>query len=200
MRQILGLTWPAAVFLFMSCVGDLPPEWGLPVKLGQSSAEVRQVLGIPNDVLSPEAVRDRYPDLSEHLQRTSPTVSTEYYNSSGIFGIYDGGRLLGITLPPHADYKGFLPYVGTIVNGVKLTDTKQEILHKLGEPTKVEHDPLESGVDPNVPVVWPAESRYYWRKTGYTLQIDFLRQAQLISEKQALTSPKDAVSVIRVYK
>lgn len=171
--------------------------WGLPIKLGQTSGEVRQVLGIPNEIVNPNAVGR---EVSDRLPLPSPSVNLEYYYSSGIVGRYDTDKLLGLTLNPYSDYKGFIPYSGTIVNGIQLTDGKDEILRKLGKETKIEQDPLEVGTDRDKPVVWPAESRYYWRRMGYTVQVNFLRQAQSVSEDPVLIRPKHSVSVIQVYK
>ena len=113
-------------------------------------------------------------------------------------GRFDRDKLFGITLNTHSDYPGFLIYTGSVVNGVKLADTKEVILSKLGNPTKIEDDPLDQGVDANVPVVWPKESRYYWRFTDYTVQVDFLRQAQKLDDRDTL--PRNAVSLVQVYK
>lgn len=192
-------TWLVATVLLTSCIGWRAPEWGLPVVLDQSTAEVRNILGVPDAVINPG---DNWKDVPKHLHRyVSPTMNVEWYYSSGIVGTFVDGRLTEVFVPPpHTDYQGFIPYAGTIVNGVKLTDTKQTILRKLGEPTKVEEEPLELGTDPDVPVVWPAESRYYWRKVKYTVRIDFLRQAQSLNETQKLTSPRDAVRSIDIYQ
>jgi hypothetical protein len=172
-------------------------EWGLPITLGQTSAEVREVLGTPNEIVNPYA-EARKAGLSPPLSEASLTLQDFY--SSGIVCRFDGNRLFGVTLHPWSDYEGFIPYSSTIVNSVKLSDSKDEILRKLGKETKIEEDPLETGTDRDKPVVWPAEARYYWRRSGYTVQVDFLRQAQSLDEKKHLTRPKDAVSVVQVYK
>jgi hypothetical protein len=172
-------------------------EWGLPITLGQTSAEVRQVLGTPNEIVNPYA-EARKAGLSLPLSEASLTL--QYFHSSGIVCRFDGNRLFGVTLNPWSDYKGFIPYSGAVVNSIKLTDSKDEILRKLGKETKIEEDPLEIGTDRDKPVVWPAGTRYYWRRAGYTVQVDFLRQAQSISRDPLLNRPKDAVSVILVYK
>jgi hypothetical protein len=106
-------------------------------------------------------------------------------------------RLTAITLHTYTGYKGFVPYAGNVVNGVKLADSEQTILKKLGTPTKVENDELASGADRDAPVVWPAESRYYWRFKDYGIQATFLNQAQSVSEEEHLTFPKDKlVSIV----
>jgi hypothetical protein len=124
----------------------------------------------------------------------------EWYYSSGIVGRFDHGKLFGVALPTFCDYEGFLVYSGQIVEGVKLTDNKESILKRLGKPAKIESDPLEKGTEPNVPVVWPKESRYYWRFKDYTLEATFLEQAQSVSAVRHLTWPKDGLTSIYVKK
>jgi hypothetical protein len=51
-----------------------------------------------------------------------------------------------------------------------------------------------------MPVVWPEESRYYWRFKNYTLEATFLNQAQSVSEKEKLTFPKDKLIAITLTK
>jgi hypothetical protein len=123
-----------------------------------------------------------------------------WYYSSGIVGSFDHGRLFGIGLPTFCDYQGFLIYSGQVVDGVKLTDSKETILKRLGKPAKVESDPLEKGTDPNVPVAWPKEGRYYWRFKDYTLEATFLEQAQSVSVRGDLTWPKDRLTAIYIKK
>jgi len=172
-------------------------EWGLPITLGQTSEEVRQVLGPPDDIVNPYA-EARKAGLNPPPSEASLTL--QYFYSSGIVCRFDGNRLFGVTLTPVCDYKGFIPYSGAVVNGIKLTDSKDEILRKLGKETKIEEDQLEIGTDRDKPVVWPAGTGYYWRRAGYTVQVDFLRQAQSVSHNPLVTRPKDSVSVILVYK
>jgi hypothetical protein len=97
-------------------------------------------------------------------------------------------------------YPGFLAYSNEIIRGLRLTDTKQKILHALGKPTKIETDELSAGTDPSVPVVWPKESRYYWRLADYTLEVDLLNQAQSVSDEKGLTLPMDSVARILITK
>ncbi len=77
---------------------------------------------------------------------------------------------------------------------------KQTVLHKLGIPTKIEDDPIQSQVNVGEPVTWPAESRYYWKRQNYTIQVDFLRQAQLIDSNKNIVAPKDSVTAVLLYK
>ncbi len=159
-------------------------QYGLPVKLGSSSDDVRKGLGSP-----------------DYSYKTPSDDIVEWYYSHGIVAVFERDRLSVVTLPPDvASYKGFLAYSGPIIRGVKLSDKKQKILKALGEPTKIESDDLPSGTDPGVPVVWPKESRYYWRFTEYTVEVDFLNQAQEVSDEKHLTLPVDTVAMISVRK
>jgi len=165
--------------------------------LGSTSDEVRKVLGGPNERYKVPDFRrdtdvDRNPDKNDKL--------IESYYSSGVFGVFDRDRLTTITLNTYTDYQGFLVYAGTVVNGVRVTDSKATILNKLGKPTKIESDELENGTDPDVPVVWPKESRYYWRFKDYLVQATFLNQAQNVSEKDRLTFPKDKLILVSLTK
>jgi WD40 repeat protein len=172
--------------------------WGLPIKLGQTSADVSQSLGKPTEIVNATTVhRKTGDDVSDLL----PAVKElRYYYSKGIVGVFKADKLVGITLNPWSDYKGFIPYSGAIIDNVKLTDAKDEILRKLGKESKLEEDPLEDGTDRDKPVVWPAEARYYWRRAGYIVEVDFLRQAQSVDESKHLTMPKDSVDLVYVYK
>ncbi|MBZ5537771.1 MAG: hypothetical protein LAO31_17590 [Acidobacteriia bacterium] len=190
----------ATILLCIGCREIWAPEWRLPIKLGQSVEEVRQTLGSPNDKYSPYKIaRDIDPQLIELLS-LSPSNTVEIYYSSGILCMYEGKVLYRITLNPISDYQGFLVYSGEIINGVRLTDSKDMILRKLGNPTKVEDDPIETGNDLNVPAVWPAHSRYYWRKRNYTIEVDLLRQAQSIDESKGITRPIGSISLVTIYK
>jgi hypothetical protein len=176
-------------------------EWGLPIRLGQTSADVDQVLGTPNDIVNATTLQQKRQELGLDAPLAWPAdMEQRWYYSSGVQGTFHADRLSGVTLPAYCDYKGFIPYSGVIVGNIKLTDAKGKILQKLGTETKIEEDPLEIGTDRDKPVVWPAGTRCYWRRAGYTIEVDFLRQAQSVSDKPPLTMPKDAVVAIRVYK
>jgi hypothetical protein len=169
-------------------------RYGLPISLGSTSDEVRRVLGGPNERMKVVERDDTKvvtnPDKYDKL--------VEWYYSSGIVGKFDRDRLTEIILHPVTDYQGFVPYTGTVINGVKVTDSKQNILSKLGKPAKIEADELEAGTDPNVPVVWPKSNRYYWRMKGYLVEAEFLSQAQQYSGP--VTLPKDSLTVIVITK
>ena len=170
----------------------------MPIKLGQTSAEVSQALGKPTEIVNATTIRQKTgSDASDLWPRGT---ETRWYYPSGVVGIFKADKLAGITLHPICDYKGFVPYSGVIIDNVKLTDAKDEILRKLGKETKLEEDPLEDGTDRDKPVVWPAEARFYWMRAGYTVEVDFLRQAQSVSDKPPLTMPKDSVALVSVYK
>jgi len=156
-RKTIGLTVACLYCLVAGC-GRLGSDYGLPVSLGASSDEVRKTLGAPNG-------RMVWQDDKEKV--------TEWYYSSGIVGVYNRDHLSRITLNATADWEGFIAYGGNIVKDVKLTDTKAQIVQKLGQPSKIENDDLEPGSDVNVPVVWPKESRYYWRLKDFVVEATF---------------------------
>jgi len=167
----------------LSCHSD--SGYGLPVAIGMTGDQVSKIIGEPTEHYA-------VPDKDQQVIR--------WYYSSGIVGIFDRDRLSRITLNVYSDYQGFLVYSGSVVNHVTLRDSKQIILQKLGHPTKVETDDLESGTNLDVPVVWPKEARYYWRSKDYLIEATFLLQAQAVSEKQHLTFAKDALTDIQITK
>jgi hypothetical protein len=123
----------------------------------------------------------------------------EWYYSSGIIGTFDRDRLTAIELFAYdAGYSGLLVYSGSVVNDVKLTDSKQTVLRKLGRPTKIESDEVEG--DPDVAAVFPAESRYYWRYKDYLIEATFLNEAQSVDKEHHIIFPKDMLTKIFVSK
>lgn len=194
---MLRFTVVGLLIIAVSCRRATVAGYGLPITLGSTSDEVRKILGGPTERYRPPNANDtvetiRNPSNDEKV--------VEWYYSSGIVGAFDRNRLTAITLHTYTDYQGFLVYSGTVVNGIKLTDSKQTILSKLGKPTKIESDEFESRTDPDVPVVWPNESRYYWRFRDYAVEATFLNQAQSVSEKEKLTFPKDKLISIVLTK
>src|SRR5437016_3843862 len=123
-------------------------QYGLPVRLGSSPAEVRKVLG------QPEA-------SDQDGNETGPLV--EWYDSSGIVGTFSKGKLISMMLPRDTVYPDFVSYARTIVNGVTLNDSKKTVLQKMGRPTKVEEEKLPDGTNPDVPVGSAEQSKYSWR-------------------------------------
>jgi hypothetical protein len=186
-------------FLLISCCGCGTSRYGLPITLGSSSDQVRKILGGPNEVVKVTSIRRalRESGSDPSLLPTTDNI-TEWYYSSGIAATFDRDKLFKIALLTHTSYSGFLAYTGTVINGVRLRDSKETILNKLGKPEKVEDDPLAEGIDPDVPEVWPKESRYYWRSPDYVVQVDFLRQAQKVDDTHILR--KGAIISIQVYK
>ena len=168
--------------LCMSSTGAAQ-EYGLPVTLDLSAAEVRNVLGAPTEAWE-----------TPHAE----TDSLEWYYSRGIVGGFRHDKLSSVTLYKEVNYRGFIPYSGTIINGVKLTDTKAAVLKKLGTPSKVENEDVPADTDPDKPVRWPLESTYYWRFTDYEVRAAFLNQAQ--GEGGTVASPKDTISDITIQK
>jgi hypothetical protein len=176
----------AVAALMLGCHNN-SSEYGLPITLGSSSADVRRVLGSPNESF-------RKP------QNDRQTI--EWYYTHGIVATFERDQLTAISLSngPLISYPGFLAYSNEIIRGLRLTDKKERILDTLGKPTKVETDDLPAGTDPDIPVVWPKESRYYWRLTDYTLEVDLLNQAQRIGDEKRLTLPKGSVTMILITK
>ena len=163
-----------------------PDEYGLPITLGSSSGDIRHILGSPDESFKSPA-NDR--------------ITVEWYYSHGLVVDLERDQVVTIQIPPDiADYKGFLAYTGPIVRGLKLTDSKTKYLKTLGEPAKIENDALAAGTNPDIPVVWPKESVYYWRLRDYMVRVDFLNQAQDISEAKHITLPRDAVTTILIRR
>jgi hypothetical protein len=179
--------------LVLVCCSAGKPDYGLPVTLGSTPDAVRKILGKPTD-------RYGAPQIGENgkvtLSQTGEKI-VEWYYPAGIVAFCDGDRLTAITLHTYTGYPGFAPYSGKVTNGVTLADNKQTILRRLGTPTKVENDELASGTDRDIPVVWPAESRYYWRFKDYGIEATFLNQAQNVDEEKQLIFPRDKlVSIV----
>ena len=195
--SLLQLVVMSLLLSALSCEKIAVRQYGLPITLGSTSYEVRKALGGPTE-------RYRSPvagDTAETIRNPGKDEKViEWYYPFGIVAVFDRDRLTVITLHTYSDYQGFLVYSRAIVNDVRLTDSKQTIVSKLGKPTKIESDGLESGTDPNVPVVWPKESRYYWRFKDYLVEATFLNQAQSVNEKEKLTFPKDKLISITLTK
>src|ERR1700686_2682365 len=92
------------------CLGAAEAEYGLPVKLDLSTAEVRKALGAPTEAW-----------------QKGEMVTLESYYSRGIVGEFAHDRLFSVTLNKDTAYRGFIPYSGTIINGVRLTDSKMTV-------------------------------------------------------------------------
>src|SRR5579872_776759 len=149
--------------LLMTCLNAAEAEYGLPVKLDSSTSEVRKVLGVPTEGW-----------------KKGEMITLESYYSRGIVGEFEHDRLFSLTLYKDTAYRGFIPYAGTIINGVKLTDSKATVLMKLGAPSQVESEELPVGTDPTKPELFPLESKYHWRFKDYEVQATFLNQAQAV--------------------
>ncbi len=185
-----GLAATLLAALLAPCLRAAESEYGLPVKLDSSASDVRKVLGPP----------------TEGWQK-GEMVTLESYYSRGIVGEFAHDRLFSITLNKDTAYRGFLPYAGTIINGVKLTDGKATVLKKLGAPSKIETEELPPGTDPDKPELFPLQSKYYWRFKDYEVKATFLNQAQAVSEGLVWRSaadgtswPKDTLTVITIQK
>ena len=170
-------------------------QWQLPIELGATRDSVHDTLGPPKEIISAEAVREKYPEVAKTLGGTH----NELFYSSGIVARFHNKKLYGITINSHGDYSGWIDYQGKIINGITLADMYDDTLKKLGEPSKVEDEPItESKDNLNKPVVFPAIRSCYWRTDEYTIQIDFLRQAQ--SRSKGVVSSLGSISAVLVYK
>lgn len=163
-----------------------------------TSDEVRAVLGAPSSRFRTEHLSDEL--VSNQNPARDEEGVLERYDGRGIACIFSRDRLSTINVFRSVEDAGWLQYEGEIVNGVKITDTKQATLDKLGKPTKTETPTLDAGTDPNVPVVWSAESKYHWRYKDYTLKATFLDQARSLNEAKHLTVPKDTIVYLSITK
>src|SRR5258705_7088998 len=156
-------------------------EYGLPVKLGLSSAEVRKILGPPAETWM-----------------NGEMVTLEWYYSHGIMGEFEHDRLSSVTFYKDTLYLGFIPYAGTIIKGIRLTDSKATVLKKLGTPGKVESGDLPAGTYPDDPVRWALDSRYNWEFKDYEAKATFLNQARTVGG--GVVWPKDTLTEFTIQK
>jgi len=195
------ITLASGLCAFTGCRGlqYATPRYALPIALGSSVDEVRKTLGGPTEIIRDSDRRRRLQESHVDPSLIPTTDNTiEWYYSSGIVATFDRDRLFEITLPSRAPYQAFIVYKGEVVNGVRLADVKGVVINKLGQPDKIEDDPLAPDVDPNVPEVWPKESRYYWRFKDYAVEVRFLRQAQKLDATRVLKN--DAIVSIDLKK
>jgi len=148
-------------------------EYGLPITLGSTSAEVQQVLGPPTEKVDFDKQLSKEPEsVQRALGSRQEGVIQNWYYTHGIVGRFKNDRLIPVGISPDngETYKGFLAYSGVIIKGLRITDNKRTILRTLGNPTKVESQNLPAGTDADVPVVWPKASSYYWRLPDYSIE------------------------------
>lgn len=187
-----------------ACTSRSNSSWELPIIFGESIEQVRQLLGGPTYTI--DLTRERSECNVPCLIPFEPGDTEDWYYSSGIVANYQQGRVFRVTLHRHISYRGFLSYSGKIVEGISLNDTRENILHKLGEPTKVEEteelgDPISGKkTGPGVPAVFPAQEVYYWRRQNYTIEVQFLKQPQSVDKKRGIVWPKGEVMYIKVYQ
>jgi hypothetical protein len=174
--------------LLVALRGALAEDWGLPVQLGATRDQVRAILGYPDVII--DASNSPFKD----------SLSLEYYRTRGLVGRFDSERLFGVTVNPTwtENNRGWISYRGVIVEGITITDSQNEVLGKLGPPTKVEEDSIPEAADPDTPVVWPAQARYYWRRESYVVEVRFLRQAQSVAE--GIVAARGSLSLVLVYR
>lgn len=187
-----------------ACTSRPNSSWELPIAFGQSIEQVRQLLGGPTETI--DLIRERSKCDIPCWVPFEPGDTEDWYYSSGIVANYQQGRVFRIALHRHRNYRGFLSYSGKIVEGISLNDSRENILHKLGEPTKVEETEevgdLISGkkAEPGVPALFPAQEVYYWRRQNYTIEVRFLKQLQSVDEKRGIVWPKGEVMYVKVYQ
>ena len=193
-----------ALALLLSSFVRAQSSYGLPIRLGATSAEVQKVLGKPTETVVPE--NDEH---SEHAGMSSRSVDhmsvdhmsvDQWYDSAGIVGTFTAGKLTEIRVFPDTDYPNFVAYAGRIVKDVTLRDIRKTVLEKLGRPTKIDDEPLAEGTNPDTPVINPQQTRYFWSVDGFTLQVTFLSQPKLIRQAGPLVIPKDTIIAVIVSK
>src|SRR4051812_29860929 len=105
-----------AALVFFGLVAACEPtqaQYGLPVKLDSTTAQVRSALGAPNESFNTP---------------NNPAVRLEWYYRHGIVGGFEHDKLSSLTLYKDTVYLGFMPYVGAILNGVTLSDDRKMVL------------------------------------------------------------------------
>ncbi len=119
-----------AVALCVASVGMVhcapTAEWQLPVSLGQSRDDVRQILGPPKETI-PGSLQAISAEAAADFIRRSPGQTSEYYYSSGLMGRYDGDRLFSITVVARSDYQGWIVRTAPIVADVRVADDKPSV-------------------------------------------------------------------------
>ena len=186
-----------ALALFLSSFVRAQPSYGLPIRLGATSAEVQKVLGTPTETVVPE--NDEHTGHTGHAGMSNMSVD-QWYDSAGIVGTFTGGKLTEIRIFQDTDYPNFVAYAGSIVKDVTLDDIRKTVLEKLGRPTKIDDEPIAEGTNPDTPVINPQQSRYFWSMNGFTLQVTFLSQPKLIRQAGPLVIPKDTIIAVIVSK
>lgn len=188
-----------ALALLLSSFVHAQSSYGLPIRLGATSAEVQKVLGKPSETVVLE--NDEH---TGHAGMSNVSVDRmsvdQWYDSAGIVGAFTGGKLTEIRIFPDTDYPNFVAYAGNIVKDVTLRDVRKTVLEKLGRPTKIDDEPIAEGTNPDTPVINPQQSRYFWSMNGFTLQVTFLSQPKLIRQAGPLVIPKDAIIAVIVSK
>jgi hypothetical protein len=183
-----------ALALLLSSFVHAQSSYGLPIRLGETSAEVQKVLGKPTETVVPE--NDEH---TGHAGMSNMSVD-QWYDSAGIVGTFTGGKLTEIRIFSDTDYPNFVAYAGSIVKDVTLRDMRKTVLEKLGRPTKIDDEPIAEGTNPDTPVINPQQSRYFWSMNGFTLQVTFLSQPKLIRQAGPLVIPKDTIIAVIVSK
>ena len=108
-----------ALALLLSSFLRAQSSYGLPIRLGATSAEVEKVLGKPTETVVPENH-----EHTRHASMSNTSVDhmsvDQWYDPAGIVGTFTGGKLTEIKIFPDTDYPDFVAYAGNIVKDVTL--------------------------------------------------------------------------------
>src|SRR5580765_6953388 len=133
-----------ALALLLSSLVRAQSSYGLPIRLGATSAEVQKVLGKPTETVGPENH-----EHAGHAGMSNTSVDhmtvDQWYDSAGLVGTFTGGKLTEIKIFPDTDYPNFVAYSGNIVKDITLRDIRRTVLEKLGRPTKIDDEPIAEG-------------------------------------------------------
>lgn len=158
-----GLWGAASVALFIAWIAfpDLPYKipglnWNLPITLGQTRHEVHKELGIP--------------DTKEHLSGGAGENIMEFFKAAGFALVFDADHLRSIMLAVNGADE-WKRYSGRIVDGVRLTDGKGEVIAKMGPPTKYER---------------AQQNGYVWERDGYSVTIYFTETPVIPAKKKGV--------------
>lgn len=140
----MRVTFALAVIVALSCRGDADP-WHYPVRLGISRDSARALLGLPSSAYE--------------------ALNVESFVTSGVSLMYDSThRVVEITLAGSGGAEvvlggdeAWLPSRSAIIEGVTPSSTVREVSRRLGEP-----------VDTNANSGWPGQTKFRWRRFGYS--------------------------------
>lgn len=189
------------IMLFILSIGFLQStennfNWQLPVELNATRFEVYEAIGIPEGIMTYDTIVEYFVrnDLDPEDIDFDKNRSIEYYNSIGLSLVFIDDILTFITIQVLGDEGTHKDFKGYIINDLLLTDTRQEIIKKLGTPDLMKTDPLPHGNDNKNGVAFPSLSYYTWNYKNYYIEIDITNEIQSVSESYKI--PKDRISNI----